>query len=74
MCIRDSPITSLYGAFGKFLSQNKLTLSDIRRVMVTGVGSSFITESIYELECVHVSEFECIGLGGLCLLYTSRCV
>lgn len=68
------PITSLYGAFGKFLSQNKLTLSDIRRVMVTGVGSSFITESIYELECVHVSEFECIGLGGLFLSELERAV
>lgn len=68
------PITSLYGAFGKFLSQNKLTLSDIRRVMVTGVGSSFITESIYELECVHVSEFECIGLGGLFLSGLERAV
>ncbi|MGI6203343.1 MAG: type II pantothenate kinase [Eubacteriales bacterium] len=68
------PITSLYGAFGKFLSQNKLTLSDIRRVIVTGVGSSFITESIYELECVHVSEFECIGLGGLFLSGLERAV
>lgn len=61
------PVTSIYGAFGKFLSHNKLSLSDIKRVMVTGVGSSHITTQIYGLECIHVSEFECIGLGGLFL-------
>jgi len=68
------PITSLYGAFGKFLSQNKLTLTDVRRVMVTGVGSTYINSSIYGVECVHVSEFECIGLGGLFLSGLERAV
>lgn len=68
------PITSLYGAFGKFISQNNLTLSDIRRVMVTGVGSSYISNSIYDLECVHVTEFECVGLGGLFLSGLERAV
>lgn len=61
------PVTSIYGAFGKFLSHNKLSLTDIKRVMVTGVGSSYINSQIYGLECIHVSEFECIGLGGLFL-------
>lgn len=61
------PVTSIYGAFGKFLLHNKLSLADIKRVMVTGVGSSYITTQIYGLECIHVSEFECIGLGGLFL-------
>jgi len=68
------PITSLYGAFGKFLSQNKLTLTDVRRVMVTGVGSTYINSSIYGVECVHVSEFDCIGLGGLFLSGLERAV
>ncbi len=59
------PITSLYGAFGRFLCDNSLTLTDIDRVKVTGVGSSYLTKPIYELECDNVSEFESIGRGGL---------
>ena len=61
------PITSVYGAFGKFLDINTLTLKDITKVMVTGAGSSFLTKPIYELECVNIPEFSSIGLGGLYL-------
>lgn len=61
------PITALYGAFGKFTDQNGIELSDIEVVKVTGVGSSKINKPIYGLTCEHVSEFDCIGLGGLFL-------
>jgi type II pantothenate kinase len=61
------PITALYGAFGKFTEQNEIELADIDIIKVTGVGSSKITKPIYGLKCEHVSEFECIGLGGLYL-------
>ena len=61
------PITALYGAFGKFTDQNGIELSDIDIVKVTGVGSSKINKPIYGLNCEHVSEFDCIGLGGLYL-------
>ncbi len=61
------PITALYGAFGKFTDQNNIELSDIEIIKVTGVGSSKITKPIYGLKCEHVSEFDCIGLGGLYL-------
>lgn len=60
-------ITSVYGAFGKFTLQNRLRLSDVDRVLMTGVGASFIDEPIYSLDCRKVSEFECVGLGGLYL-------
>ena len=59
------PITSLYGAFGRFLNDNSLSLDDIECVKVTGVGSSYLTKPIYELQCDNVSEFESIGRGGL---------
>lgn len=58
-------ITSVYGAFGKFTMQNDLSLSDIDCVLMTGVGSSFIDKPIYSLDCRKVSEFECVGRGGL---------
>lgn len=63
----NDPITSVYGAFGKFTESNNLELSDIEKVMITGVGSSFITKPIYNLECESVPEFRAIGLGGLYL-------
>ncbi len=59
------PITSLYGAFGRFLNDNSLSLEDIDCVKVTGVGSSYLTKPIYNLRCDNVSEFESIGRGGL---------
>jgi type II pantothenate kinase len=60
-------ITSIYGALGKFTTQNGLELSDIEKIMVTGVGSTFITDPIYKIPCLHVPEFPCIGQGGLYL-------
>ncbi len=60
-------VTSVYGAFGKFTMQNALELSDIDKVLMTGVGSSFIDRPIYGLDCRKVSEFESVGLGGLYL-------
>lgn len=63
----DDPIASIYGAFGKFAEENDLGLNDISRVMITGVGSSYVTKPIYNLDCSVVPEFRCIGLGGLYL-------
>ena len=61
------PITSIYGAFGKFTSLSGLALSDIDRVMVTGVGSTYITTPLYGLPCLRVPEFSCVGKGGIYL-------
>lgn len=68
LCVTaNDPITSIYGAFGKFTETNNLELSDIDKVMITGVGSSFITKPIYNLNCEATPEFQGIGLGGLYL-------
>ncbi len=61
------PITSIYGAFGKFTDENGLALTDIEKVMITGVGSSYVKRPIYALPCEVTPEFRCIGLGGLYL-------
>lgn len=61
------PLTSVYGAFGKFTVQNGLELRDIDRIRMTGAGSSFITRPIYDLRCEAVPEFSSIGIGGLYL-------
>ncbi len=61
------PITSIYGALGRYTAENRLELSDIRRVMTTGVGSSYLSGPIYSLDCRSVPEFSGVGLGGLYL-------
>jgi type II pantothenate kinase len=68
------PITSLYGAFGKFTVEHRISLSDIEKVIVTGTGSSYIKEPIYGLPCVHASEFTCVGTGGLYLSGLSEAI
>ena len=61
------PITSMYGAFGRFLSENELALSDVSKVMMTGVGSSYYSKAIYGLPSIGVQEFKSTGTGGLYL-------
>ena len=61
------PLTAVYGAFGKFTDENRLEIKDISRVMMTGVGSSYVKRDLYGLDCKRASEFESIGKGGLYL-------
>ena len=63
----NDPVTATYGAFGKFTDENNLSIGDIDKIMMTGVGSSYVKNSLYGLECVRVEEFSAIGLGGLYL-------
>ena len=63
----NDPVTSTYGAFGKFTDENGIAIDDIERVMMTGVGSSHIKRKLYGLECRRVEEFHAIGKGGLYL-------
>lgn len=61
------PLTSAYGALGKFINENKLTLSDVKQIILTGVGAALFTKKIYGLPTSIVDEFKAIGLGGLAL-------
>lgn len=61
------PQTSAYGALGKFVSEYNLTLTKIRHIIVTGVGSSLLQKNIYAIPTSVVDEFKAIGLGGLAL-------
>ncbi|MBQ7338890.1 MAG: pantothenate kinase [Clostridia bacterium] len=68
------PVTAMYGAFGRFTAENGIALSDIDRVMTTGVGSTFMQQPIYGLACHAVPEFTSIGLGGLYLSGLSEAI
>ena len=58
------PITSLYGAFGKYLHDNEIDLKDVEQVMLTGVGSAYIDTPIYGLPTGKSQEFMADGLGA----------
>lgn len=63
----NDPIASVYGAFGKFLSINSFKIEDIERIMITGVGSSFVNNRLFGIPTGKVDEFMAIGMGGLFL-------
>lgn len=58
------PVTSLYGAFGKYLYANKIQLDDVEHVMLTGVGSAYVDKAIYGLPTDKAEEFMANGLGA----------
>lgn len=60
----NDPITSLFGAFGRYLYDNNISLKDVEHVMLTGVGASGVTTPIYGLPTSHVDEFQADGLGA----------
>ena len=60
----DDPVTSLFGAFGKYLYDNKISLSEVKKVMLTGVGSHYVNSDLYGLPTAHADEFESDGLGA----------
>ena len=60
----NDPITSLFGAFGRYLYDNNISLKDVEHVMLTGVGASGVMTPIYGLPTSHVDEFQADGLGA----------
>jgi len=58
------PVTSLYGAFGKYLHDNDIELKDVEHVMLTGVGAAYIDQPIYGLPTSKSQEFIADGLGA----------
>lgn len=70
----DDQITSIFGAFGKFTDTNGISLDNIKKIMVTGVGSTYLDKGIYGLKCERVPEFDCVAAGGLYLSGLDRAV
>ena len=70
----EDPVTSLFGALGNFLNANHLQLSDLDRIVLTGVGASYVDGDIYGVHTVKVEEFSSIGTGGLALSGKERAV
>lgn len=58
------PVASLYGAFGKYLYDNHIDLSDVEQVVLTGVGAAYIDRPVYGLPTRKSDEFLADGLGA----------
>ncbi|MBR4591614.1 MAG: hypothetical protein IKO35_00200, partial [Elusimicrobiaceae bacterium] len=41
------PVTSAYGALGKFINENNLSLQEVDQIILTGVGVSHFKQKIY---------------------------
>lgn len=63
----NDPLTATYGAFGKFTDENGIAIPEIDKVLMTGVGASYVKKNLYGIDCIRVPEFDCIGKGGLYL-------
>ena len=61
-------------ALGNYLSSNDLSLQDVRRVVLTGVGASYVDGDIYGLPTCRVDEFSASGMGALALSGQKRAV
>lgn len=58
------PITSLYGAFGKYLHDNNVLLSEVDHVMLTGVGAAYVKNDVYGVATSRCDEFLADALGA----------
>ena len=58
------PVASLYGAFGKYLYDTHIELSDVEQVVLTGVGAAYIDRPVYGLPTRKSDEFLADGLGA----------
>ena len=62
--VAADPVTSLFGALGKYIYDNGIDLSDISRIMLTGVGSAYVDGNLYGLPTGKVEEFTANAIGA----------
>ena len=63
----EDQLTSLYGALGNYLLSNGLSLPDVQRIVLTGVGASYVEQDIYGIPTCKVDEFSASCAGALAL-------
>jgi len=57
--------TSLYGAIGNLLYESDLSLCDVEKIILTGVGATAVSGDVYSIPTYRVKEFEAIAYGGM---------
>ncbi|MDR1655819.1 MAG: pantothenate kinase [Treponema sp.] len=60
-------ITSAAGALGKMIIENNIKMNEIKRIMITGAGSSKIKDDLFGIPTERIDEIKAIGMGGMFL-------
>ena len=60
-------ITAATGAFGKLVLENRIKIESIKKIVITGAGSSKIKDDIFGIPTERVKEIDAIGIGGMYL-------
>lgn len=68
----SDPLASASGALGKFINEYNLSLDEIKKIAITGVGSSYINMDLFGINTTKVKEFNSVGLGGTYLAKLSK--
>ena len=62
--VAADPVTSLFGALGKYIYDSDIRLADISRIMLTGVGSAYVDGDLYGIPTRKVEEFTANAVGA----------
>ena len=60
-------VTAATGAFGKLVLENRINISSIEKIIITGAGAPKIKDNIFGIPTSRVNEIEAIGIGGMFL-------
>lgn len=74
MVTSSDPVSSLFGAFGKFTYDNRIPTSEIDQIVITGVGAAAVESPIFGVSTYRAAEFDCIGYGALYLSSLEKAV
>jgi len=67
-------VTAATGAFGKIVSENGIKIEDVKKIFITGAGSSKIKNDIFGIPTKRVNEIDAIGTGGMYLSKMSNII
>ncbi len=60
-------VTSATGALGKMIIENNFKITDIEKIIITGVGATKINSDIFGIKTEKIDEINAIGKGGVFL-------
>jgi type II pantothenate kinase len=63
LVVATDPVTSAYGAVGKLLNDNRLPLSSIDQIKVTGVGAAHVRDGLFGIP-THMFRIRCSRARG----------
>jgi type II pantothenate kinase len=58
-------VAGVFGIIGKFCKLHQIQLTDIKQIVLTGMGAAYFKEDIYDIPTSTVDEFQAAGKAGL---------